>query len=69
MKGSGSCLLPYSWDEDCIQLEASGGSRLSYMDAPEEEAKGVRVPQCLSMLTDHGACSRSPSSEWTMCRS
>ena len=63
MKGSGSCSSPYSWDEGCVQLETSGGGRLSYVDALEEETKGARVPQCLSMLTNHGACSRSPYSE------
>ena len=65
MKGSGSCSSPYSWDEDRVQLEASGGSHSSYVDAPEEETKGAQVPQCLLMLTDHGACGRPPSSEWT----
>ena len=68
MRGSGSCSSPYSWDEGCVQLEASGGSRLSYVDAPEEEVKGTQVPQCSLMLTNHGACSRSSHSEWTACQ-
>ena len=63
MKGSGSRLSPYSWDEGRVQLETLGGSHLSYVDAPEEETKGARVPQHLSMLTNPGACSRSPCSE------
>ena len=64
MKGSRSCLSPYSWDKGHVQLETSGGSCSSYVDAPEEETKGVWMPQCLSMLTNHGTCGRSPCSEW-----
>ena len=60
MKGSGSCSSPYFRDEGCVQLETSGGSRSFYMDAPEEETKGAWVPQRLLMLTNHGACGRSP---------
>ena len=41
MKGSGSCLLPYPWNEDHIQLEALGGSQLLYVDGPKEETKGA----------------------------
>ena len=41
MKGSGSHLSPYSWDKDHVQLEASGGGKLSYVDTPEEETKGA----------------------------
>ena len=63
MKGSGSHFSPYSWDKDHVQLEASEDSHSSYVDAPEEEAKGAQVPQCLSMLTNHRTCSRSPCPE------
>ena len=66
MKGSGSHLSRYSFDEDHIQLEASGGSRLLYVNAPKEEPKGVQVPQCMSMLTNYGACSRSSCPEWAI---
>ena len=59
IKGSGSCLSSYSWDKDCVQLEASGGSRSSYVGAPEEEIKGAQVPPHLLMLTNHGAYGRS----------
>ena len=67
MKGSGSRLSPYSWDEGRVQLETLGGSHSSYVDAPEEETKGAQVPQCLLMLTNHGTCGRSPCSEWAAC--
>ena len=63
MKGSGSHSSPYSWDEGRVQLETSGGSHSSYVDAPEEETKGAWVPQHLSMLTNYGTCCRSPCSE------
>ena len=66
MKGSGSHSSPYSWDEGHVQLETSGGSHSSYVDAPEEETKGARVPQRSLMLTNHGACGRSPCSEWAV---
>ena len=68
MKGNGNHSLPYSWDEGHVQLETSGGSRSSYMDAPEEEAKGAQVPKCSLMLTNHGACGRSSCAEWTVCQ-
>ena len=67
-EGQWELFVPYSWDVDHIQLEASGGSCSSYMDAPKEGAKGVWVSQCWLMLTNHGACGRSPSSEWTTCQ-